>query len=226
LPPRAATCGGDRVRLSGGDVDGRPHHGQRRAQLVRCVGDEASLCLEGRLEPAEQLVDRVAEVLELVGRTFEGEPLVQVLVRDAASGGGHRAQRPQHAAGDQPAQADGDDGHHRQRDPGLDQQLIEHVHALTLRLGAPRRGGGSQRGQQRAAAAPAIGAQQHDVAGRVPYEHVRDRQQHDPGDQEQAAVQQGEPQPHGPPGQAVRAGDPCKCLHALLEHGLREVTER
>ena len=42
--------------------------GERRAQLVRGVGDELALCLEGRIEPFQQPVERVAELLELVVR--------------------------------------------------------------------------------------------------------------------------------------------------------------
>src|SRR5699024_8922949 len=49
---------------------------QWRAQLVGGVGDETLLLGERRLEPVEHGVDRVAELLDLVGRTRQVEPLV------------------------------------------------------------------------------------------------------------------------------------------------------
>src|SRR5699024_1778189 len=57
-------------------------------ELVGRGGDEALLLSEGGLEPVEHGVDRVAELLDLVGRTREVEPLVQVVAGDLLRGGG------------------------------------------------------------------------------------------------------------------------------------------
>ena len=50
----------------------RPPQRHRRAQLVRRVGDEALLGAEGGLEPGEQVVDGVGEVLQLVAGARAG----------------------------------------------------------------------------------------------------------------------------------------------------------
>ena len=60
-------CAG-RVRLGRRHVQRRPHGRQRGAQLVRGVRDEPALRGERRLEPLQQAVDGVGEVLDLVGR--------------------------------------------------------------------------------------------------------------------------------------------------------------
>ena len=59
LSSTAAAAGG---RSSGAqaDVDLRAHRGQRRAQLVRRVGDEAALLEDGVLDPVEHRVERAA----------------------------------------------------------------------------------------------------------------------------------------------------------------------
>ena len=60
--------------------------GEGRAQLVRGVGDELSLCFEGCFEAGEQSVDGVAELLELVVGSVEVEPAVEVAGGDVAGG--------------------------------------------------------------------------------------------------------------------------------------------
>ena len=55
-----------RVRVGERHLQQRPLERQRRSELVRRVGDEPPLCLERGLEPGEQVVERVAERLELV----------------------------------------------------------------------------------------------------------------------------------------------------------------
>ena len=47
---------------------------ERSAQLVACVRDEAALAREGSLQPAEHLVQRLAEPPELVARRRDGQP--------------------------------------------------------------------------------------------------------------------------------------------------------
>jgi hypothetical protein len=83
-----------------------PLAGQRRAQFVRGVRDELALGPERGVQPAEQLIEGVAELLELVVGTGHREPLVQVAGGDPAGGGRDRAQRAEHPPGHQPAQAD------------------------------------------------------------------------------------------------------------------------
>jgi hypothetical protein len=93
------------------------------------VGDEAALGVqgvalgvEGGVEPFEQPVDGVGQVLEFVVGPGDGQPLVQVLLGELAGGGGDGPQWPQHPAGHQPAGRDRDQ-HGRQRDAGEDQDL-------------------------------------------------------------------------------------------------------
>ena len=71
---------------------------QRGAQLVRRVGDEAPLGFEGCLQPAEELVEGVAESFELVVGAGQREPLSEVAGGDRVGGVRHLAQRSQHAA--------------------------------------------------------------------------------------------------------------------------------
>jgi len=76
--------GGDGAWLGHRHVQGRAHRGERRAQLVRGVRDEAALGGERPLEPVEQPVDRVGEFGQLVARAGEVEALVQVARGDLA----------------------------------------------------------------------------------------------------------------------------------------------
>ena len=57
-----------------------------------------------RLEPSEQVVERVAELLELVVGSGQREPLMKVAGRDRPRGRGDLAQRAQHPPGDEPAE--------------------------------------------------------------------------------------------------------------------------
>ena len=66
-----------RVRVGERDLDQGSLACQRRAQLVRGVGDEVALRLERGVEPAKQVIERVPELLELVLRAVEGQALVQ-----------------------------------------------------------------------------------------------------------------------------------------------------
>jgi hypothetical protein len=52
---------------------------------MRCVGDEVPLCLAGGLQAGEQLIEGVAEGLELVVRAGQAQPLVQAAGRDPAA---------------------------------------------------------------------------------------------------------------------------------------------
>ena len=66
-----------RVRVGERDLDQRSLACQRRAQLVRGVGDELTLRLERSFEPPKQVIERVPEFLELVLRAVQGQALVQ-----------------------------------------------------------------------------------------------------------------------------------------------------
>jgi hypothetical protein len=55
-----------RLRLGEHDVDGGAHEGQRRAQLMACVGDELPLAGERAVEPFEHRVEGVGELTQLV----------------------------------------------------------------------------------------------------------------------------------------------------------------
>ena len=94
-----------RLGLGQRHVQRGPHRGQRRAQLMRGVGDEPALGLERDLQPFQQAVDGVAKLLQLVLRALNGQPLVQVVLGDALRRRGHLAHRAQRAPGYQPAQA-------------------------------------------------------------------------------------------------------------------------
>ena len=115
------------VRILAGHVEQRLRDRQRGAQLVGRVGGESLLFGDVCLEPREEAVDGVGEILQLVAGPREREALVQVPLGDLPRGRRHRAQRAQDTAGDQPAERDRDRGHDRQRDPGLDEPLVETV---------------------------------------------------------------------------------------------------
>ena len=72
------------VRVVAGHVEERLRDRQRGAQLVRRVGGEPPLLGYVRLEPCEQAVDRVGEILQLVARSGEREALVQIALGDLA----------------------------------------------------------------------------------------------------------------------------------------------
>ena len=80
------------VGVGKGDLEQCAAQGERRAQLVRGVGDELALRLKGRLEPAEQSVEGVAELFQLIVGPLEGETLVQVRSRDRSRCSSHRVQ--------------------------------------------------------------------------------------------------------------------------------------
>ena len=127
-----------RVRVAERELEQSALERERRAQLVRRVGDELSLRLEGRFEAAEQSVDGVSELPELVVRPREVEPAVKAARGDLAGGLGDRAQRAQCASGDHPAEPERDHRHHRERERGVDEQLVQRCIRLPLRGGERR----------------------------------------------------------------------------------------
>ena len=115
------------VRIVAGDVEKCLRDRQRGAQFVGGVGCESLLFGDVCLEPREEAVEGVGEILELVAGPREREALVQVALGDLPRRRRDRAQRAQDPARDQPAERDRDRGHDRQRDPGLDEPLVETV---------------------------------------------------------------------------------------------------
>ena len=124
-----------RVGIAEGELEQGALEREGGAQLVRGVGDELSLRLEGRLEAGEQSVDGGAELLELVVGPFEVEPAVEVAGGDVAGGLGDRAQRAQGAAGDHPAEPEREHGHQRERERRVEEQLVQRRVRLPLRRG-------------------------------------------------------------------------------------------
>ena len=124
---RSTSSPSSRSRIAAGHVEERLRDRQRGAQLVRGVGGEPLLFGDVCLEPREEAVDGVGEILQLVAGPREREALVQVALGDLPGGRRHRPQRAQDPARDQPAERDRDHGHDRQRDPGPDEQLVEIV---------------------------------------------------------------------------------------------------
>ena len=98
-PARLAQRLDRRVGVAERDLDERALERDRRPQLVRRVRDEPALGLERRLEPAEQPVERVAELLELVVGAVEREALVQVALGDPPGASAHRPHRAQRSPG-------------------------------------------------------------------------------------------------------------------------------
>src|SRR5205085_6465983 len=68
---------------------------ERRAQLVRSVGDESLLLLEGALESREQIVDSSCKPSQLIARIFNFESRRQTLSGNAFCLIVHRRDRRQ-----------------------------------------------------------------------------------------------------------------------------------
>jgi hypothetical protein len=156
------------------------------------------LGVERRLQPREQLVEGVAEFLELVVGSWQGQAFVQAASGDPPGGGGDRAQRAQHAARQQPPGPDRSRGHDAQGDGGPDQQqppvdgdLLGPVLGLTLvRLLT----GGTGAGGCRRLGGHLDRARRYD---RAPREQVGSGEQERAEHQAHAAVQDGKAQPGG-----------------------------
>ena len=63
------------------------------------VREQTPLASEGRVEPGEQLVERVAERFDLVARRRHREPLRRVVLGDPRCAGSHALDRPQRGTG-------------------------------------------------------------------------------------------------------------------------------
>jgi hypothetical protein len=155
------------------------------------IGDEALLGAEGGLEPGEEAVDGVGEILQLVARPREGEALVQVALRDLARRRRHRPQRSQDPARDQPAEGDRDHGHDRERDPGPDEQLVEIFGVDVFEFGEFRFDDMAKMGGE---VDRFVGRDDQVDPGGAAEEEVGDREERRPRDEEQAAVEEGQAQ--------------------------------
>ena len=74
---------------------------------------------------AEEPVDGVAEVFELVVGAGECETLVQVALRDSSGGGGHDPERPEDSTRDQPPKHHGDPGQGDEDDARTEEELAK-----------------------------------------------------------------------------------------------------
>jgi hypothetical protein len=110
----------------------RANGGERSAQLVGGVGHEPALSLEGAFQSAQQSVDRVSELPELIARAGQGKTPMKVGLRDLLGGGCDRPQRPEHSPRHQPAEQPGDERHDGQRDSGFDLELMQVGHPLLV----------------------------------------------------------------------------------------------
>src|SRR5581483_3960179 len=108
-----------RSALAKRELELRPQSCERCPQLVAGVRDEAALALETRLEPAEHLVQRLAQALELVAGRRHGQPLAWCLGGDRRRTSAHRLDRAEREAGEQVAGP----GREEERDRPCDQQL-------------------------------------------------------------------------------------------------------
>ena len=113
------------VWILAGDVEEGLRHRQRGTQLMGRVGREPLLFGDVCLEPREQAVDGVGEILQLVAGPREREALVQVALGDLSGARRHRPQRLQDTTRDEPAERDRDDGHDRQHDPRPEEPLVK-----------------------------------------------------------------------------------------------------
>ena len=196
---------GHGLRLGHCDIDAGPHGGQWGAQLVRGVGDEPPLRGERTLQPLQQPVDGVGEVLQLVPGTGHGQPLVQAVRRDPPGGHGHLPQRAEHPAGHDPAEHQRDHGHDAQRDRRPDHQAVRDARVdlslrgrqLCLQLVDPDLVPGQRGRHGLVRRHPRHPGRGHDHA-------AADGQQHRTGHHEQGAVQGGQPHPHGAARQHAR----------------------
>jgi hypothetical protein len=115
-----------RGRVLQADLDRGPLDGERGAQLVGGVGDEAALAGDRPLEAFQHRVEGVGQLLQLVAGARQRDPLlVQVGQGQATRGGRDPVQRPQHPPGQPPSRGDRhdrQDGDGDRRDAPLERQ--------------------------------------------------------------------------------------------------------
>ena len=92
-----------------GELDLRPQVGEWCSQLVAGVGDEAPLSLQRRFQPAEHLVERLAQSCDLVPGGRDGETLGEPLGGDRCRAAAHSLDRTQCGGRDQVADQGGNE---------------------------------------------------------------------------------------------------------------------
>jgi hypothetical protein len=160
-----------RVRVGERDLQHGALCREGGAQLVGRVRDEVPLRPERRLQPGEQAVEGVAEFVELGVGLCQVQPAVQAARGGCPGGGGDGPQRAQRPGGDQPAEGERYHGEDGQRDRGVLQHLGQVVEA-PLRCWV--RAGGVHLAH----------------AARLGQRQVGEDEQHQPGAEQQARVQQ------------------------------------
>ena len=122
LHARVAEGVDGRGRVADDHLEHRPRRGQRRAQLVRGVGDEPPLRVERRLESLEQAVDRVRE-LRVARPAVRPSPAAgRGSPRRSAGWSRSSSAAGEHPPGDQPTERRRDHRHDRQRDARFDRR--------------------------------------------------------------------------------------------------------
>jgi hypothetical protein len=106
---RPERCGGG-AGIGQRDLQESPLPGQRGPQFVGSVGDESALSLERGFKPPEQMVQRAAELSELVIGAGQIESPVEVGRGNLLGGNGDRFEGPEDAPGEPPGPGQSDDG--------------------------------------------------------------------------------------------------------------------
>ena len=95
---------GRSVRVGSQHLDLGAHRCQWRAQLVRGVSDEASLRAEHCVQPREHSIEGIRQLAQLVARSLQADPLVEVPACDAlATEVIRRTERSRRPASSQPS---------------------------------------------------------------------------------------------------------------------------
>ena len=172
------------------------------------VGDEAALAVEGAGEALDHVVERVRQLLDLVVRAVEvdardrGAAERERAAGDPADGLGDAVQRPQHPLGHEVAEGEGHHPHQAEcqrtllehRPERVGAELARHLLRPLNRQGG--RAGSVRRDVGRRLRHPADVRGEPGRAGEaLLHQEVRHPEQHDAGEEEQRAVQQGQPDP-------------------------------
>lgn len=171
---------------------------------MRRVPDEPLLRGEGPLQPFQHVVEGVGQLLELVVRAVQLDAAGQVGSGHPARDAGDPAQRREHPPGHGVSEGEGDDAQAHEGQQRPVEERVERLLALMVDAGV-HRGVEVVRGRVLGQVADLAGHLAADDLERqlaahvqgLGGQHVDDRQQQDAGDQEHAAVQQGEPYPDG-----------------------------
>ena len=103
-------------------VELRAHHGERRAEVVRGVGDQALLLRDAVLQAVEHRVERHGQMGELVGAAGHRDPLAEPVDPDLLGLRRHPLDRAQGLAGEPPAPG----GRPGERDGHREEQERQH----------------------------------------------------------------------------------------------------